>query len=76
MNNYPEKYDKPECGGESPADMPMREVRRRTGITTDRRRQLLALSIEIVDRVLSKSEKHERRLLFRMIETQFADLER
>lgn len=43
-------------------------------ITTPRRRELLALAIELVDKVLAKTEPHERRLFFKMTDQQLVDV--
>ncbi len=49
-------------------------VRRRPPVSTERRRKLLALAIDITDMLLKGSEPNERELLFRMIEQQFSDV--
>lgn len=46
---------------------------RSPGITTERRRQLLSLAINVVDLMQSKTEAHERRFLFRLVDSQFND---
>lgn len=69
--------DQSEDCGEAPngGKMVMGRARKpKPAITTERRRQLLALSIELVDRVLKGTEPHERRLFFKMTDQQLMDV--
>lgn len=44
---------------------------RKKTISTERRRQLLALSIDIVDKMITACEEHERETLFYFVSNQF-----